>query len=194
MAPTPLTAYGRLSIQYSVDGHPHTFHTFIEAFDLGSGDFLGNPVGADNVAELANVLGQGLYGCYYVNQTVLVGSWSAEHRQSDGTFLPIFNGTVDLATQTKNAPGGLINPAMQMTTVHRTVTNKIVRHILFGMPQHEIVKYISTGTIPIDAWETWALILNTNTAVVGRDGSTLNTFVSQAQDGNDKLRKEYGQI
>lgn len=194
MAPTPLTAYGRLRINYTAMGHPHEFRCFLAPFDTSTGDFAGTPEGSQDVEDLAQDLSLVLAGTYYTTQELTFGEWVAEIRLPDGVFQPVLSQAIDTTGFVKGAPGGFFDPVTQMTTIYRTSDYKIVRFVTFAQPRHEIVKYISLSAIPIDAFELWAYTLGHNGGIVGRNGSPLTTFVSQAQDGNDKLRRQYGQI
>lgn len=192
MAETPITAFGKLEINYVVDGKAHDFNVYVAPFDTVTGAFTGPVTGAANLQNLSNAIVTALFNSFGNAQTVTFGDWIAYKRESDGTFIPYLSGTPTNSGTKAGAASPVFN-TLQTTVVMRTQTNKIARFIVFGHAYTIITKLISTSGMAA-YWSQWVAIFTANTAIVGRDGSTMKTFVSLSQDTNDKLRKEYGQV
>lgn len=192
MSSTPVTAFGKLEMDYEAYGKPHEFRVYVHQFlsDPGVGTFSasGTPASLDALATEITAI---LKPLYTADSNLAFGAWRGLFVTSpSGSAIPVVEGVITQDTSPAyNASPNAPQAVSQMTASYRDAGAKIVKHVLLGNtyagPNPYKYSQISGGYL---AFVDYMLA---STRIISRSGLTIAALIDMSFDTNDGLTRRY---
>jgi hypothetical protein len=190
MAITPITAFGRLSVQYHTYGREHQLRVYVPEFNIdpGVGTFtaVATPLTLDALA--LDLMNQAKSVCAS-DSAFAAGTWVGERHTTGNSFVQVVTGTVGTLTASYVAGANLAGPVSQMTGSFRDSAGNKMRVVVMGAlyqgPSRFLMADLSGGYL------TFASYFLGSIRTISRAANLCNALIDLTFDTNDGETKRF---